>query len=106
MRKILDLDLRHLVYEFELCYIILLDLDWKYFGQQFIVTLIRYFTDAGLGNTLTINLNYNYILRDLDFRVPGLQIWFLIVIYLTTGLGLELGLQIWITTIKFYWIWT
>ena len=82
MRKILDLDLRYLVYKLELCYIILLDLDWKYFGQQFIVTLIRYFIDTGIGNTWTINLAYNYILRDLDFRVPGLRIWFSIVIYL------------------------
>ena len=69
--------------------IILLDLDWKSFGQQFIINFIRYFTGAGLGNTWTMNLDYNYyILQALDFNVPGLRIWISIVIYLT-GLGLE-----------------
>ena len=43
---------------FGLCYI-LLDLDWKSFGQ-FIITLIRYVTGIGLENTWTTNLDYNY----------------------------------------------
>ena len=38
LRKILNLD-----YEFGLRYF-LLDLDWKSFGQRFIITLIGYFT--------------------------------------------------------------
>ena len=56
LRKILDLD-----YEFRLRYI-LLDLDWKSYGQQFITTIIRYFP-AGVGfeNNWTTNLDYNYI---------------------------------------------
>ena len=50
MRKILDL-----YYEFGLRYI-LLDLDWKSFGQRFITILIRYFAGVGLKNTWTANL--------------------------------------------------
>ena len=52
LRKILDLD-----YEFRLRYI-LLDLDWKSYGQRFITTLIRYFP-AGVGfeNNWTTNLD-------------------------------------------------
>ena len=74
---------RYLDYKFGLRYI-LLDLEWKSFGQRFINILIRYFIGAGLGNTWTANLDYKcYILRDLDFKVPGLRIWFSIVIYLT-----------------------
>ena len=44
--------------------------------------------------------------------MPGLRIQISIVIYLTgfkpvlNRLGLELGPRIWITIIKFYWIWT
>ena len=61
---------------------------WKSFGQRFII-VIRYFTGAGLGNTWTTNLDYNYyILQNLEFKVPGLQVWISIVIYLT-GLGLK-----------------
>ena len=68
---------------------ILLDLDCKSFGQRFIINFIRQFTDPGLGNTWTMNLDYNYyILRALDFNIPRLRIWISIVIYLT-GLGLE-----------------
>ena len=49
---------------------------------------IRYFTDLGLENTRTTNLDYNYyILRDLDLKIFGLRILILIVIYLT-GFGL------------------
>ena len=33
---------------------------WKSLGQQFMITLIRYFTCVGLENTCTRNLNYNY----------------------------------------------
>ena len=63
LRKILDLD-----YEFRLRYI-LLDLDWKSYGQRFIITLIRYFPGFGFENNWTTNLDYNYfILRDLDFK--------------------------------------
>ena len=68
---------------------IYIDLDWKSFGQQFTINFIRYFTGTGLGNTWTMNLDYNYyILQALDFNVPGLRIWILIVTYLT-GLGFE-----------------
>ena len=83
LRKILDL-----YYEFGLCYI-LLDLEWKSFGQRFVITLIRYFTGVVFENTWTTNLDYNYyILRDLDFKILRLQIWILVIIYLT-GFGLE-----------------
>ena len=52
---------------------ILLDLDWKYFGKPFIITLIRYFIGVGLENTWTMNLDYNYyILLDLDYGISGL----------------------------------
>ena len=61
LRKIFDLD-----YEFRLRYI-LLDLDWKTYGQRFITTLVRYFSGVGFDNNWTTNLDYNYfILRDLD----------------------------------------
>ena len=105
MRKILDLDLK--VFGLRIWITLhLLDLYWKSFGQRFIIILIRYFVDAGLGNTWATNLDYNYyILRDLDFKVPGLRFCFSIVIYLT-GLGLELGLRIRITIVKLYWIWS
>ena len=74
--------------EFGLCYI-LLDLDGKSFGQQFIIAIITYFTGIGFENTWTTNLDYNYYsLQDLDFKILTLQIWLLIVIYLT-GFGLE-----------------
>ena len=46
----LDLDFRYLNYEIGLDYI-LLDLDWKSCGQQFLITLIRYFTGVGFENT-------------------------------------------------------
>ena len=58
------------------------------FGQRFIITLIRYFTGLGLENTWTMNLDYNYILQDLDLKIFRLQILSLIVIYLTR-FGLE-----------------
>ena len=68
---------------------ILLDLDWKSFGQRSIITHIRYFTGVGYENTSTMILDYNYyILQDLHFKILGLQIWISIVIYLT-GFGLE-----------------
>ena len=55
-------------YEFRLCYI-LLDLDWKSYGQRFITTLIRYFPGIGFENNCTMNLDYNcFILRDLDIK--------------------------------------
>ena len=64
LRKILNLD-----YEFGLHYF-LLDLDWKSFGQRFVITLIRYFTGVGFENTRTMNLDYNYyILLDLDLEI-------------------------------------
>ena len=49
---------------------ILLDLDWKSYGQRFITTLIRYFpASVGFKNNWTTNLDYNYfILQDLDFK--------------------------------------
>ena len=89
-------------YKFGLRYI-LLDLEWKSFGQRFII--IRCFIGAGLGNTSTTNLDYKcYILRDLDFKVPGLRIWFSTVIYLTFILLYLLILLylylIWITIMK------
>ena len=53
-------------YEFRLRYI-LLDLDWKTYGQRFITILVRYFSGVGFDNNWTTNLDYNYfILRDLD----------------------------------------
>ena len=75
LRKILHLD-----YELRLRYI-LLDFDWKSYGQQFITTFVRYFP-AGIGfeNDWTKNLDYNYfILQDLDFKYLdyGVGIWFL-----------------------------
>ena len=76
----MDLDCK-----FRLRYI-LLDLDWKSFGERFIFTLITYFTGIGFENTWTTNLDYN--LRDLDFKILRLQIWISIVIYFT-GFGLE-----------------
>ena len=80
LKKILDLD-----HEFGLGYI-LLDLDWKSYGQKsygFIITLITYFTGVGFENTWTTNLDYNYyILRDLDFKILRLRICISIVIYL------------------------
>ena len=84
-------------YGFGLCYI-LLDLDWKSFGERFIIIHIRYFTGAGLRNILTRNLDYNYyIVQDLEFKVPRLRIWILLVIYLT-GLGLE---KTWATNLDY-----
>ena len=66
---------------------ILLDLEWKSYGQRFIITLIAYFTSVGFENTSATNLVYNYyILWNLDFKL--------------------LGLQISVTIIRFYWIWT
>ena len=59
LRKILDLNLK----AFRLgiwIHDILLDFDWKSFGQPFIITLFRYFTGARLENTWTTNLDYNY----------------------------------------------
>ena len=106
MRKILDLGLKYLDCEFGLRYI-LLDLDWKPFGQRLIIILTRYFTGAGLGNTWATNFDYNYyISRDLDFKVPGLRFGFQLLFALL-DLDLKiLGLRIWITIIKFYWICT
>ena len=66
-------------YQFGLHYI-LLDFDWKSFGQRFIITLIRYLTE-------------------LDLKILGLRIWI-------TGFGLE---NTWITNLDFdyyLWIWT
>ena len=87
MRKILDLGLKYLDCEFGLRYI-LLDLDWKPFGQRLIIILTRYFTGAGLGNTWTTRFGFQLLsaLLDLDLKI--------------------LGLRIWITIIKFYWICT
>ena len=53
LRKILGLDL-----EFELCYI-LLELDWKSFGQRFVIILVEYITGDGLENTWATNLDYD-----------------------------------------------
>ena len=47
-------------------------LDWKSFGQQFIITLISYFAGVGLENNWTTNMDYNYNLRDLDLKILGL----------------------------------
>ena len=72
---------RHLDQGFGLRYI-LLDFNWKSFGQRFIITLIRYFTGVRPEKTWTTNLDCNYyILRDLDLKLLGLRIWILIVIY-------------------------
>ena len=49
---------RYLDYEFGLYYI-LLDLNWKSFGQQFIITLSRNFTGVGL----VWNRNLDYFIR-------------------------------------------
>ena len=95
LRKILDLD-----YEFRLRYI-LLDLDWKSYGQRFIITLIRYFPGFGFGNNWTTNLDYNYFI----FTGFGLQILRLLFISLDLELKV-LGLRFWIVAIRFYWIWT
>ena len=35
-------------------------LDWKSYGQQFIITLIRYFSAIELEITQTMNLEYDY----------------------------------------------
>ena len=35
-------------------------LDWKSYGQQFIITLIRYFSAVELEITQTMNLEYDY----------------------------------------------
>ena len=52
------------------------------------MTLITYLTIVGFENTSTTNLVYNYyILWNLDFKILGLQIWILTVIYLT-GFGI------------------
>ena len=85
--KVFDLD-----YEFGLRYI-LPYLYWKSFGQRFIVILIRYFTAAGLGNTWTTSLNYNYyILRDLEFKVPGLRFGFQLL-FMINFILLDLDLE-------------
>ena len=62
------------------------NLDRKSFGQQFIITLISYFTGVGLENTWTTNMDYNYILQDFCLKIIGLRIWISIVIY---GSGVE-----------------
>ena len=88
-RKISDLAWRYLDYKSELCYI-LLNLAWKSFGQQFIITLMSYFTGAGLENTWTMSLDHTstefglentwvtdldfdcyFILPDLNLKIPG-----------------------------------
>ena len=69
MRKILDLDLKVLDCKFGLRQI-LMDFDWKTFGQRFIIILTTYLTGAGLGKTWATNFDYNYyISRDLGFKV-------------------------------------
>ena len=84
--------LRYLDCIFRLRYI-LLGLDWKPFGQGFIIILTRYFTGAGLGNTWTwtTNFDYNYyVSQHLDFKVP--RLWFgfrLLFALLYRRLGLE-----------------
>ena len=56
---------------------ILMDFDWKTFGQRFIIILTTYLTGAGLGSSWTTNFDYNYyISRDLGFKVPGLRFGF------------------------------
>ena len=101
LRNILDLD-----YEFRLRYI-LLDLDRKSYGQRFIIALIRHFPGVWIENNWTTNLDSNsFILLDLDFKILRLRIRILILIYLT-GFGLEsTWTRIWITTVRFEWIWT
>ena len=72
MRKILDLGLKYLDCEFGLRYI-LLDLDWKPFGQRLIIILTRYFTGAGLGNTWTTNFDYNYYISHVIWTLKYLD---------------------------------
>ena len=61
----------------------------KSFGQQVIITVIRYFTGVRLENIWTTNLDYNfYILQDLNLKMFGLWICISIVIY-RTGFGLK-----------------
>ena len=100
---------RYLDYEFGFHYI-LLELDLKSFGQQFVITLItvfRYFTGVRLENTWTTNLDYNYhILWDLDLKLMNYKFGFwLLCISLDLDLKI-LEVQIWIRIIRFYRIWT
>ena len=65
-------------YKFGLLCYILLDLDWKSFGEQF---KIRYFTGTGLRNTWTTNLDYSYYILwdfylDFDFQFIWIYIIF------------------------------
>ena len=49
-------------------------------------TLIRSFTGVGCENTWTTNMDYDYIIRNLDLKILGFRIWISMVIY---GSGLE-----------------
>ena len=66
-------------------------------------TLIRYFTGVGFENTWTTNMDYDYIIRNLDLKILGFRIWISMVIY---GSGPE---NTWISNLDFdgyLWIWT
>ena len=77
MKKILDLDMKVFGLQIWVTLYILLDLDWKPFGQRFIIILTTIFTGAGLRNTWTTKFDYNYyISQDLDFNLPGLRFGF------------------------------
>ena len=45
-------------------------LDWKSYGQQFIITLIRYFSAVELEITQTMNLEYDYQITGFGLENP------------------------------------
>ena len=73
LRKILYLNLKVFGLRIWICYI-LLDFDWKSFGERFIITPIRYFTGVRLETTWTTNLDYNYYILDLEIWTRDLDL--------------------------------
>ena len=61
----MDLDLKVFGLQIRIKCHILLDLDWKPFGQWFMIILIIYFTGVGLENTWTTNLDVFFCQNDL-----------------------------------------